>query len=116
MTIGDLIERIAVKSSHEHSSSASNDARQNDYQLNILNLFGIDINVEIVQPVNTVAILNNASNNYPNIFFVHSIEGVAATLETLGQQIEYPTYCFQCTEDAPLDSIESLAAFYLKVD
>uniref|UniRef100_A0A182QS29 Fatty acid synthase n=1 Tax=Anopheles farauti TaxID=69004 RepID=A0A182QS29_9DIPT len=48
------------------------------------------------------------------IFAVHAIEGVITALIPLAQTLPVPVYGLQCVEAAPLDSLESLAAYYIK--
>lgn len=48
------------------------------------------------------------------IFFVSPIEGFAVALQQLAEKLDCPVYGLQCTEDAPLDCVESLAKFYLQ--
>ncbi|XP_055919370.1 fatty acid synthase [Eupeodes corollae] len=48
------------------------------------------------------------------IFFVHPIEGFIKPLERLAARLDCPVYGVQCTADAPVDSIDDLAAFYIK--
>lgn len=112
MSVRKLRERIEKKSPPANSSS---DQQQNGKQLDLLKLFGVKISVESTRAVDVLVPLNQTPKKGPNVFFVHSIEGTASTLESVGRQIDYPTFCLQCVENAPLDSIESLAAFYVKV-
>ncbi|XP_055839922.1 fatty acid synthase isoform X2 [Episyrphus balteatus] len=47
------------------------------------------------------------------IFFVHPIEGFITPLERLAARLDCPVYGVQCTVDAPIDSVDDLAAFYI---
>lgn len=47
------------------------------------------------------------------IYQVHAIEGVVAPLEPLASRLNRPVYGLQCTQEAPLDSIQDLAKFYV---
>lgn len=47
------------------------------------------------------------------IFFVSPIEGFAVALQQLAEKLDCPVYGLQCTQEAPLDSVENLAKFYL---
>ncbi|XP_037959865.1 fatty acid synthase [Teleopsis dalmanni] len=47
------------------------------------------------------------------IFFVSPIEGFASALQTLAERLNCPVYGLQCTADAPLESADTLAKFYL---
>uniref|UniRef100_UPI00358E27BA fatty acid synthase isoform X2 n=1 Tax=Myxine glutinosa TaxID=7769 RepID=UPI00358E27BA len=57
--------------------------------------------------------LNNAVSVESPIFFIHPIEGSSEVFRELATLLPVPCYGIQCTEAAPLDSIASLAAFYL---
>ena len=49
------------------------------------------------------------------LFIVHPIEGTVQELEDLSSLLPYKVFGFQCTEDVPLDSIQSSASYYLEV-
>ncbi|KAJ8898150.1 hypothetical protein PR048_003510 [Dryococelus australis] len=51
----------------------------------------------------------------PPLFLVHPIEGVITCLEPLAAELPLPVWGLQCTAEAPLTSIQHLAAFYLQV-
>ncbi|CAD7085952.1 unnamed protein product [Hermetia illucens] len=63
-----------------------------------------------------VRLKSNAPNDSkkPPIFFVHAIEGFAAPLVPLAEKLDSPAYCLQCTEEAPLGSLEELGEYYVK--
>jgi fatty acid synthase len=48
------------------------------------------------------------------IFVVSAIEGVIASLKGLAGELAMPVWGLQCTKDSPLDSIGSLAKFYVR--
>jgi fatty acid synthase len=50
-----------------------------------------------------------------NIFIVHPIEGVTAALRTLAEKVDCTVYGLQCVQEADLDSVSSLAKYYLNV-
>jgi fatty acid synthase len=56
----------------------------------------------------------NKVNTGPNMFFVHPIEGSAEVLSTVANQVNRPVYGIQCVAEAPLTSIETVAAYYIK--
>lgn len=62
----------------------------------------------------TVIQLNDVRSTDRPLFIVHPIEGSVSSLYTLAQKLDVPCYGLQCTKQAPLDSIESLAAYYLR--
>ncbi|XP_017047341.1 fatty acid synthase [Drosophila ficusphila] len=49
----------------------------------------------------------------PAVFFLAPIEGFTIAVEALAASLTCPAYGLQCTEQVPLDSIESCAAYYL---
>lgn len=49
-----------------------------------------------------------------NIFVVHPIEGVTKSLEKLAKKVDSTVYGLQCVAEADMDSIASLAKFYIK--
>lgn len=48
------------------------------------------------------------------IFLVHAIEGVVNGLTNLAEMMDRPVYGLQCVSYAPLDTIQDLAAYYIK--
>ncbi|XP_077481477.1 fatty acid synthase [Stigmatopora argus] len=61
----------------------------------------------------TVMLLNDVQNQERPLFLVHPIEGSITAFKTLASKLSIPCYGLQCTKDAPLDSIQSLAAYYV---
>lgn len=56
----------------------------------------------------------NAKNQKSPIFFIHPIEGVVSAMTHLAEAMNRPVYGLQCVSYAPLDTIEELAAYYIK--
>lgn len=48
------------------------------------------------------------------LFAVHAIEGFVTALKPLAAKLSVPVYGLQCTAEAPLTSLNDLAAFYIK--
>lgn len=48
------------------------------------------------------------------LFAVHAIEGFVTALKPLAAKLNVPVYGLQCTAEAPLTSINDLAAYYVK--
>lgn len=48
------------------------------------------------------------------LFAVHAIEGFVTALKPLAAKLTVPVYGLQCTKDAPLTSLNDLAAYYIK--
>uniref|UniRef100_A0A915IQV4 oleoyl-[acyl-carrier-protein] hydrolase n=1 Tax=Romanomermis culicivorax TaxID=13658 RepID=A0A915IQV4_ROMCU len=71
------------------------------------------MDVNSLRPDKACIRLNDVKDGSP-LFCVHSIEGVGGTLVTLASKLKFPFYVFQCTQEAPVDSIESLASFYIE--
>uniref|UniRef100_A0A8P4GFA7 Fatty acid synthase n=1 Tax=Dicentrarchus labrax TaxID=13489 RepID=A0A8P4GFA7_DICLA len=61
----------------------------------------------------TVTPLNKIQSQERPLFLVHPIEGSTAAFKTLAFKLSVPCYGLQCTKAAPLDSIQSLAAYYV---
>lgn len=62
----------------------------------------------------TLTRLNSVQSSERPLFLVHPIEGSTAVFHSLAAKLSIPTYGLQCTRAAPLDSIHSLAAYYLQ--
>uniref|UniRef100_A0A8C0FTU5 Fatty acid synthase n=1 Tax=Bubo bubo TaxID=30461 RepID=A0A8C0FTU5_BUBBB len=74
----------------------------------------LDLNNLLVNPEGpTVTRLNDVQSTERPLFLVHPIEGSIAVFYTLASRLHMPCYGLQCTKAAPLDSIQSLAAYYI---
>jgi len=51
----------------------------------------------------------------PNVFMFSAIEGFVSALEEIASKLPYNIYGLQCTEDAPTDSMASMAKFFVTV-
>lgn len=61
----------------------------------------------------TLTRLNSVQSSERPLFLVHPIEGSTTVFHSLAARLSVPTYGLQCTRAAPLDSIHSLAAYYI---
>ncbi|XP_051968369.1 fatty acid synthase-like [Xyrauchen texanus] len=61
----------------------------------------------------TVTQLNEVQSAERPLFLIHPIEGSITAFHTLTSKLNLPCYGLQCTKAAPLDSIQSLATFYV---
>ncbi|NXI15750.1 FAS synthase, partial [Irena cyanogastra] len=74
----------------------------------------LDLNNLLVNPEGpTITRLNDVQSMERPLFLVHPIEGSIAVFYTLASRLHMPCYGLQCTKAAPLDSIQSLAAYYI---
>ncbi|NXX48511.1 FAS synthase, partial [Tricholaema leucomelas] len=74
----------------------------------------LDLNNLLVNPeAPTVTRLNDIQSSERPLFLVHPIEGSIAVFYTLASKLRVPCYGFQCTKAAPVDSIQSLATYYI---
>ncbi|XP_044122476.1 fatty acid synthase-like [Neovison vison] len=62
----------------------------------------------------TLTRLNSVQSSERPLFLVHPIEGSVTVFHSLAARLSIPTYGLQCTRAAPLDSIQSLAAYYIE--
>ncbi|XP_006886190.1 PREDICTED: fatty acid synthase [Elephantulus edwardii] len=87
-------------------TTASNQAARQEAQLNLSALL---VNPEAP----TLTRLNTVQSSERPLFLVHPIEGSLTVFGSLAARLSIPTYGLQCTRAAPLDSIQSLAAYYV---
>lgn len=74
----------------------------------------LNLNKLLVNPEGpTITRLNDIQSTERPLFLVHPIEGSVAVFHTLASKLHMPCYGLQCTKAAPLDSIQSLAAYYI---
>ncbi|KRX40198.1 Fatty acid synthase [Trichinella murrelli] len=107
LTLNKLVEITsnATSPGKERSVSVEMSAEQN------LMMFRLNIDLNSLRPEKTVIKINSVEEGRP-VFLVHPIEGVASSLEMLASKLPFPVYCLQCTPEAPLDSMETLALYY----
>ncbi|KAM4715440.1 fatty acid synthase isoform 2-T2 [Anableps anableps] len=73
-----------------------------------------DVTQVLVDPSGpTVIPLNKVPSQERPLFLVHPIEGSTSAFKTLTSKLSIPCFGLQCTKAAPLDSIQSLAAYYV---
>uniref|UniRef100_A0A8C2CHT2 Fatty acid synthase n=1 Tax=Cyprinus carpio TaxID=7962 RepID=A0A8C2CHT2_CYPCA len=109
LTINKLRELSSQSGGKEESRAAP--AKRSGAQV----LLESDLSRMLVNPDDpTVAPLNEVQSAERPLFLVHPIEGSIAAFRTLTSKLSVPCYGLQCTKAAPLDSIQSLAAYYVE--
>ncbi|KAK2119426.1 hypothetical protein P7K49_000812 [Saguinus oedipus] len=95
------------------------------WQLTLWKLQELSSKAELVSPtaknnpaqqqrqLNLCSLLVNPEGPTRHLFLVHPIEGSTVVFHSLGSRLSIPTYGLQCTRAALLDSIHSLAAYYI---
>ncbi|XP_023584963.1 fatty acid synthase [Trichechus manatus latirostris] len=74
----------------------------------------LNLSMLLVNPeAPTLTRLNTVQSSERPLFLVHPIEGSLSIFHSLAARLSIPTYGLQCTRAAPLDSIQSLAAYYM---
>ncbi|VTJ57756.1 Hypothetical predicted protein [Marmota monax] len=74
----------------------------------------LNVSTLLVNPEGpTLTRLNSVQSSERPLFLVHPIEGSTTVFHSLAAKLSVPTYGLQCTRAAPLDSIQSLAAYYI---
>uniref|UniRef100_A0A2K5Q2X1 Fatty acid synthase n=2 Tax=Cebus imitator TaxID=2715852 RepID=A0A2K5Q2X1_CEBIM len=107
------VRQLTLRKLQELSSKAElasptpkNSPAQQQSQLNLRSL--------LVNPEGpTLTRLNSVQSSERPLFLVHPIEGSTTVFHSLASGLSIPTYGLQCTRAAPLDSIHSLAAYYV---
>ncbi|KAK6328250.1 hypothetical protein J4Q44_G00002280 [Coregonus suidteri] len=80
----------------------------------VRSLLESDLSLMLVNPDGpTVSRLNEVQSAERPLFLVHPIEGSIAAFRTLTAKLSVPCYGLECTKAAPLDSIQSLATYYV---
>jgi len=72
----------------------------------------VEFNKNLV-PLETVVNMKKGESNKPNVFMFSAIEGFVSALEEVASKLPYNIYGLQCTEDAPIDSMASMAKFFI---
>ncbi|XP_062859033.1 fatty acid synthase [Trichomycterus rosablanca] len=109
LTINKLRELSSKTGGSEEARSAQ--VKQTGAQ----GLLESDVNMMLVNPDSpTLAPLNQVQSAERPLFLIHPIEGSIAAFSNLTTKLSVPCYGLQCTKAAPLDSIQSLAAYYIQ--
>jgi fatty acid synthase len=66
-------------------------------------------------PMNELATTGSGASKGNALFVVHPIEGTVDALRPLMGRVTCAVYGLQCTADAPLDSVSTLASHYIQV-
>ncbi|XP_050423114.1 fatty acid synthase-like isoform X2 [Adelges cooleyi] len=64
-------------------------------------------------PQETVVDMKKEDNGKPNLFMFSAIEGFVSALQDVASKLPFNVYGLQCTQDAPTDSMTSLAKFFI---
>lgn len=102
------LQELSSKASPELTASVPREESPTQHQAQ-LNLRSLLVNPE--GP--TLTRLNSVQSSERPLFLVHPIEGSTTVFHSLAARLSIPTYGLQCTQAAPLDSIQSLAAYYI---
>lgn len=65
-------------------------------------------------PTEVLTRLDSKSTTGAPLFMVHPIEGAVTALAKVAAELQTPVYGLQCTSDVPMDSMVSMAKFYVK--
>ncbi|XP_054986055.1 fatty acid synthase [Sorex araneus] len=100
------LQELTQASSHALAAPTEDSPAQPQMKLNLSTL--------LVNPEGpTLTRLNSVQSSERPLFLVHPIEGSITVFHNLAARLSVPTYGLQCTQAAPLDSIHSLAAYYI---
>uniref|UniRef100_A0AAV2LIZ5 Fatty acid synthase n=1 Tax=Knipowitschia caucasica TaxID=637954 RepID=A0AAV2LIZ5_KNICA len=80
----------------------------------LASVLGSDISSLLMDPQGpTLTAVNSVQNQERPLFLVHPIEGTVSVFKALASELRLPCYGLQCTMAAPMENIQSLAAYYL---
>ncbi|XP_050392804.2 fatty acid synthase [Patella vulgata] len=116
------IRQLSITKLRDIGGSSSKDKKETESDKSITDVpsnlddSGVSIRYDFdhLIPTTTIIHLNNIKNTVTPLFVVHPIEGVTIMLENMASQLSCPVYGIQCTQEAPLSSVEALAGFYLQ--
>nr|XP_020670313.1 fatty acid synthase isoform X1 [Pogona vitticeps]XP_020670321.1 fatty acid synthase isoform X2 [Pogona vitticeps] len=114
MTMRD-VRALTINKLREFSSrSSSSDTSSQESKGNQSEQPKVDFSVLLVNPDGpTIVQLNDVRSMEPALFLIHPLEGSVTVFNTLASKLHTPVYGLQFTKDAPLDSIQSLASYYI---
>ncbi|KAM3843635.1 fatty acid synthase [Vipera latastei] len=109
------VRLLTINKLREFSSkSGTQDILSQETKAGQTEQLSVDLNSLLVNPDGpTIIPLNEVKNTESPLFLIHPIEGSITVFNTLASKLHIPSYGLQCTEAAPLDSIQSLASYYI---
>ncbi|RDD36517.1 Fatty acid synthase [Trichoplax sp. H2] len=99
------------------ASQSTEEAGGNDSQEDVNAMPGVQANELPTKEqikLGTVVRLNEVESNETPIFIFHPIEGSVERFKEVASKLKIPAYGIQLTPDAPTETIEGLASFYLQ--
>ncbi|XP_029644700.1 fatty acid synthase isoform X1 [Octopus sinensis] len=107
------IRQLTMKKIQEISGCGSQSPSPSFQQPLLTN--GITLyNLNQIIPLQNIISLNSVKSDERPFFIIHPLEGSAHCLKVLASYLKIPVYGLQCTATTPLESIESLASYYLQ--
>nr|XP_018905067.1 PREDICTED: fatty acid synthase [Bemisia tabaci]XP_018905075.1 PREDICTED: fatty acid synthase [Bemisia tabaci] len=108
LTFGKLLDLQSGGSSEPSApaQSPSKDGSQVQFNSSLPALMPSETLVELVSKAK--------SSQAAGLFVVHPIEGVVSALAGVAKELNVPVWGLQCTKNAPLSSIQDLAASYIQ--
>lgn len=112
------IRQVTINKLRELANSKPGGSKESQHSSakrdGVRSLLDSDLSQLLVNPDGpTVTPLNKVQSQERPLFLVHPIEGSIGAFKTLAVKLTMPCYGLQCTKAAPLDSIQSLAAYYV---
>uniref|UniRef100_A0A8D1BP89 Fatty acid synthase n=1 Tax=Sus scrofa TaxID=9823 RepID=A0A8D1BP89_PIG len=113
------VRQLSLRKLQELSSKTSTDADPATPTSNedspVRQQATLNLSTLLVNPEGpTLTRLNSVQSAERPLFLVHPIEGSITVFHGLAAKLSIPTYGLQCTGAAPLDSIQSLASYYIE--
>lgn len=105
MTFGKLMEFGTTGG----TATAAPPAAENSIQDFLFECYGS----ELIPAESLVKLPTKSSEGRP-VFLVHAVEGLIAPMKTVASELNRPAWGFQCVKQAPVDTIETLASFYIQ--
>jgi len=120
LTLGKLkeIDEGSNEQGGRATSRRSSTASQEDHVVEVSDFLDADqikMFTEELMPKEVLVKLNeNVKRSKENVFVVHPIEGVTFALKELAKKVELNVFGLQCVKEADLESVGSLAKYYIK--
>ncbi|XP_006869546.1 PREDICTED: fatty acid synthase [Chrysochloris asiatica] len=108
------LRKLTELSSSEASANELTSPRPKEKDPAVQHQAQLNLSTLLVNPeAPTLTRLNTVQSSERPLFLVHPIEGSITVFRSLAARLSIPTYGLQFTRAAPLDSIQSLAAYYV---
>ncbi|CAC5370812.1 FASN [Mytilus coruscus] len=104
------ISKLKELASPNSTSDKCGKEQSPDSQRNYIHRF----NMDSLMPTESLVLMKKVEGSKKVIFLVHPIEGDITSLQEVASHMTCTVYGLQCTKDVPVESVSSMASYYIQ--